>query len=239
MSDLGYLSYQYFAEINESGAHLLSRLKSNSNPTIVNIRHGIRAPVRTVRQGLGLNASDLRFIEKDETFDLDARFDTADSSVVLRIVGVYDWEIEAYHLYVTSLSPQDYSPEDIAQLYRLRWVIELLFKLLKSSCHLDHADTSNPDAMRTHIFSSILASLILSELCQIAAQSEGIHPSQLSPLVAGIAAPIIVLPLLLLWLDRELTPEALSNCIIRLLVVGCRDQNPNRTRQYWQAMNQS
>jgi hypothetical protein len=52
-------------------------------------------------------------------------------------------------------------------------------------------------------------------------------------LTAGIAAPLLALPLLLLWLDRPLSPEALSDCILRVLAIGCRDQNPRRTRRKW------
>ena len=106
-----------------------------------------------------------------------------------------------------------------------------LFKLLKSSCHLDHVNTKDPNTLRTHIFSSVLASLLLHELRQIAAENAGIHPSELSPLVVGIAAPIIILPLLLLWLDRDLSPESLWDCILRRLVIGCRDQNLNRVKE--------
>ena len=55
ISDLGYTSYDYFAEIKAGNAELLWRLKDNANPTIVKVRHGIRAPAATVRRGLGLN----------------------------------------------------------------------------------------------------------------------------------------------------------------------------------------
>jgi IS4 transposase len=229
--DLGYTSYDFFADIKDGGGHLDSRLKSNANPKIVAVRHGVWAPVRTVRQGLGLNHPELRFTKCHDTFDLDARFNTKKNSVILRVVGVYNPELKAYHIYVTTLPPEKFSPKDIAELYRLRWVIELLFKLLKSSCHLDHLDTSNPDAIRTHIYASLLASTILSALCQAAASSHDIHPSLISPLMAGIAAPIIVMPLLLLWLERQLTPEALADSIFRVLAIGCRDQNPKRTER--------
>ena len=124
-------------------------------------------------------------------------------------------------------------PEEIASLYSLRWVIELLFKILKSSCHLDHLETSNVNAMRTHIYASILASIILSALALTAAKSAGVPPNEISLLAVGAAAPLLAVPLLLLWLDRPLTPEHLAAMIIRTLAIGCRDQNPARTRRKW------
>ena len=125
------------------------------------------------------------------------------------------------------------SVEDLATLYSLRWVIELMFKLLKSSCHLDHVETGDPNSMRTHIYASLLGSVILSAVTVAAAQVAGVHPSKLSFLVVGIAAPLIVMPLLFLWLERNLTREELAAMILRTLAIGCVDQNPARTQRKW------
>jgi hypothetical protein len=97
---------------------------------------------------------EMEYCRTYDTFDLDASFpceeaDGTKRSVLLRVVGVFNHETEVYHCYVTTLSAEQFSPEEIANLYCLRWVIELLFKLLKSSCHLYHLNTKNPDAMRT------------------------------------------------------------------------------------------
>lgn len=57
INDLGYTSYDYFADIKNGGAHLLMRLKDNANPTVVKVRHGVHAPVRVVRDAVGLQQS--------------------------------------------------------------------------------------------------------------------------------------------------------------------------------------
>ena len=231
MSDLGYTDYNYFADIKNSGADLLWRLKDNANPKVVKVRHGVYAPVSAVERKLGLNSPELRFTQG--TFDLDAEFETKNGTVVLRVVGRYNPTTDKYHCYVTTLSADEYTPADLAGLYSLRWVIELLFKLLKSSCHLDHVDTSNVHALRTHIYSSLLAATILSSMCYAAASVYGIPGHAISALTAGIAAPLIALPLLLLWNSTEFTPQKIADMIFRVLAIGCRDQNPKRTRQKW------
>jgi hypothetical protein len=203
----------------------------NANPTIVRVRHGVRAPAQTVRARLGLQQA--RFTHSHTTFDVDAEFKTTGGTVVLRVVGIWDEDAQKYHGYLTTLSADDFSVEELATLYSLRWVIELLFKLLKSSCPLDHVDTSDADALRTHIYASLLAATILTTACHAAATVHGLPLHAISPLTAGIAAPLLALPLLLLWLDRPLSPEALSDCILRVLAIGCRDQNPRRTRRKW------
>jgi hypothetical protein len=231
LMDLGYTSYDYYADIKNGSGHLVSRLKSNANPTIVAVRHGVYAPVRTIQQGLGLNSAELRFQKRATTFDIDACFKTRTGTCELRVVGVYNKERKAYHTYVTTLSAEHYSPEDVAEIYRLRWQIELLFKLLKSSCHVDHIDTKSPDAIRTHIYASLLAATVLSALCYAAAQTHDTNTAQISTLAAGIAAPIIAVPLLLLWLETELTQDSLADLIMTVIAIGCRDQNANRTRK--------
>lgn len=157
MNDLGYTSYDYFAEIKDAHAELNSRLKDNANPTIVAVRHGVLSPVATACQRLKLNDPNVRFAQCHSTFDLDAEFKTKTGTIVLRVVGIYNVETGKYHRYVTTLSAQQWTPQELAALYSLRWVIELMFKLLKSSCHLDHLDTSDPGAVRTHILMASIA----------------------------------------------------------------------------------
>jgi putative transposase len=231
IDDLGYTSYDRFAEIKDGQAALLMRLKDNANPTIVAVRHGVHAPVQVVRDGVGLRQ--VSFTKSHDTFDVDAAFKTKNGSVVLRVVGCYNPETDKHHCYVTTLSAEDWTPQELATLYSRRWVIELLFKLLKSSCHLDHLDTSDPNALRTHIYASLLAATILSSLSQAAAHVHGIPLAAISSLAVGIAAPLLVIPLMYLWRRQRQTPEEMADAILRVLAIGCRDQNPRRTKAKW------
>jgi hypothetical protein len=236
INDLGYMSYDYFAQIKAADAHLLSRLKENANPTLVAVRHGVINPVATVRKALGLNDPQVQFTKCHDTFDVDAEFKTNEGQVVLRVVGILDPDTGKYHCYVTTLSAEQWSARELSVLYSRRWEIELLFKLLKSSCHLDHLDTSNPHAVRTLVYASLLAATILTAMCHAAADVHHLPSAAISPLTAGIAAPLLVLSILWLWLGVELTPEQQSDSIVRVLAIGCRNQNPRRTRDKWHAL---
>ena len=234
MSDLAYTAYGYFADIAEGGADLLFRLKSSANPTVEWVRHGVQAP----RRSEGKKLSEMEFCRTYDTFDLDASFpyeeaDGTKRSVLLRVVGVFNHETEVYHCYVTTLSEEQFSPEEIANLYCLRWVIELLFKLLKSSCHLDHLNTSKPHAIRTFIYASLLMSTILSAMAMTAARHAGISPNDISVLMLGIAAPLMAIPLMLLWQDRELTREEMAAMLMDIILNCCRQQNHKRARKKW------
>jgi hypothetical protein len=229
MFDLGYASYDYFRELRDGNAELLSRLKDNANPVLVEAFHGVLSPKASV----GKKLNDLLYTKSHKTFDLMADFPTSKGLLRLRVVGIYNPETEKYHCYVTSLPPDLLTVEEIADLYALRWVIELLFKLLKSFCHLDHLDTGNPDALRTHIYASILAASILTALNVAAAKSTGLPPASMSALVIGAAAPLLAIPMLLIWLGRGTTADELAAMLMRTLAIGCRDQNPARTRRKW------
>lgn len=227
--DLGYTSYDYFKWVVDDGANLLMRLKDNANPKVVRIRHGVRFPRRSIGQKL----NDLEFTQCHDTFDLDAEFPTALGSVELRVVGHFNPDTEKYHCYVTTLKQDDFSVKELEILYSLRWIIELMFKNLKSSCHLDHLDTKDPEAVRTHIYASLLASVILSSIIYASATSAGIPVGQISQLTVGIAAPLLVIPLTILWCDREITHDELSSIIIRTIVIGCIEQNTGRKSKKW------
>ena len=227
--DLGYTSYDLLRDIVTADAFVLMRLKENANPTVVRVRRGVHAP----RQAEGQKLNDLRFCTTQEVFDLDAAFPCtkAGATVVMRVVGQWNEEQQRYHCYVTNLPAETWGVEELVTLYRQRWIIELLMKLLKSHCHLDHLDTGNPEALRTLIYASLLAAVVLQALLVTSARSAGIPPEQLSFLTVGAVAPLLVATLLWLWLGRPLRHEALAAMIFRAIAEGCRDQNPERTRQ--------
>jgi hypothetical protein len=208
------------------------RLKSSANPLVIGVRHGVRAPKSSVGQKL----SEVVLRKSALTFDLDARFDLKGGGTVdLRIVGRRDPKTREVHWSVTNLSPADFEVESLATLYRLRWIVELLFKVLKSPCHLGYLDTTDPHALRTFIYASLLMALVITALVEAGTARARIHPSEVSIRTLGRALPLIAVPLLLLWLRRKLTYDELAARIFRVVAIGYRDQNPRRTRAYWRA----
>jgi IS4 transposase len=77
-----------------------------------------------------------------------------------RLVAVYNEDEEMYHVYLTNISKDDLSPEDVAKLYGVRWDIELIFKELKSRYDLDVVNTKNPQIVEAYIWIAILTLFI-------------------------------------------------------------------------------
>lgn len=64
-----------------------------------------------------------------------------------------------YAMIVTSL-PDEYSPRDVADLYRMRWQIELLFKRFKSLMDLGELPAKSEALAKTWIFSKLVIALL-------------------------------------------------------------------------------
>jgi len=81
-----------------------------------------------------------------------------------RVVGVRNEDADDYHLYVTNLSREEFFPADLAQIYRCRWEVELLFRELKTQYDLDEFDTSNEDVVKILLYAALLSLLVSREL---------------------------------------------------------------------------
>ncbi len=80
----------------------------------------------------------------------------------------------AFILLVTSLPADSWSAEQILELYRLRWQVELHFKRLKSILHLDELRAQSADLAQSYLLSKLLAAFIVDELIRRTAER---HPN--------------------------------------------------------------
>ena len=63
------------------------------------------------------------------------------------------------HSYLTTLG-EDFTPHDVASLYRCRWEVEILFRQLKDKHGLDKIPFSNENAVQAILWTSILTMLV-------------------------------------------------------------------------------
>jgi len=72
-------------------------------------------------------------------------------------------EAAGYTFLLTSLDDDAASAEEVLELYRFRWQIEIAFKRLKSLLALDKLPARQPELARTFIFAKLLAALLLDD----------------------------------------------------------------------------
>ncbi len=91
------------------------------------------------------------------------RWPCASTTRTFRLVCLRNEAAEEYHLYLANLGREEYSAPDIAELYRARWKVELLFKELKSRFGLDEGNTTDAYIIEALIIMAVI-SLLMSRM---------------------------------------------------------------------------
>ena len=143
-------------------------MKSNANPKIVEELRTWRGNSITL-EGKSLKAvlDDLQRQEIDVLVELEfdrKRGSSATGTKQFRLVGLLDEDADEYHLYFTNLPRSEYPAPDIAQLYRARWEVELLFKELKSRFRLDEINTTKPYIIEALTIMAAISLMISREI---------------------------------------------------------------------------
>jgi IS4 transposase len=145
--DLGFYDFWLFDRIDQNGGWFVSRVKDNANFEIVEeLRTWRGNSIPLEGESLQAVLDDLQRQEIDIRITLSfdrKRGSGASATRTFRLIGLRNDETDEYHLYLTNLGREDYSAPDIAQLYRARWEVELLFKELKSRFGLDEINTTD------------------------------------------------------------------------------------------------
>jgi len=81
-----------------------------------------------------------------------------------RNTGLNALEAAHYIFVFTTLPEETHSPEQILQLYRLRWEVELSFKRLKSLIALDDLPMKDPNLCRSFLTLKLIAALLIEKL---------------------------------------------------------------------------
>lgn len=167
--DLGYQDYDRFVDAVVCGAVPLQRLKDKLNPLVrawfdAAGRHALSGPAGRPQR---LNeVCEQGLVPLSGTLDLDVEIgDTTGRRVTARAVCV------PYHgedrWYLTTLPRDVFTPYDVAELYRLRWEVELFFRNLRGAVRLDDVRRlRNPASLRVAVLASLLAATLGQELTE-------------------------------------------------------------------------
>jgi hypothetical protein len=150
ISDLGYFNVEVFAQIDQDKAFFLSRLNTQTSLFDPNSREPIdllawlqdatanrferqvllgaktQLPVRLLVTRLPQEVADERRRKAQEAARRKGR------TLSSRHLALLSWS-----LYITNAPPELLSLEEAVRLYRVRWQIELIFKVWKSEARLD------------------------------------------------------------------------------------------------------
>jgi IS4 transposase len=165
--DLGYENKERFIDAALAGAHVLQRLKSVSNP-IVLASYGPTGHARPVVDDMGRGlrlqeACATGALHSQQVLDLDVRIEDANGRSVLARVVCVPFGEDRY--YLTTLPRAIFTAHDIAELYRVRWEVERMFRGWRGALRLDEVvRLSHPESIRAAVTASLLAATLAQDL---------------------------------------------------------------------------
>ncbi len=172
VTDLGYWSLQQLETYAKAAVFWLLRINPQVHFTDATGRHWdiadfakateadqVDMPIKLgARQGLPARLLGQRVpqaVADERRRKLRAAAKRAGNTPSQRLLALADWSF-----FVTNLSPEQLSLEEAIVIARLRWQIELLFKLWKSHGHLAHSVSDKPWRILCEFYAKLLAMII-------------------------------------------------------------------------------
>lgn len=143
--DLGYYDYGWWAQLDQANCRIVTRLKSNTPFAVVE--------ERPVLAGTS--------ILSDRTGHLPERLAASRRNPMSKLVREIRVMIETGKVLRIFTNDLEASAQDIADLYRRRWAIELFFRWVKQTLKIGHFFGTSEIAVRVQITVALIAFLLL------------------------------------------------------------------------------
>ena len=159
--DNAYAAYGKLGEIAGAGLHFIAPMRRHGMPHVLRVRRGpkrVRAKVASASRAVPLRSLLGRDVRVADTWDLDVlvRPSVGDDRGPIPMRLVIRPGRKRSYFYLTNVSHR-WKAEAVAELYRLRWQIELVFKELKQHLSLEAVPTKDPRAAQVFVWASLLA----------------------------------------------------------------------------------
>ena len=142
--DLGYYDYRWWAELDQAGCRIVTRLKANTPFTVVEDR--------PVAPGSS--------IISDRTGHLPKRLAASRRNPMSGLVREIQVIIETGKVLRIFTNDLKASAQEVADLYKRRWAIELFFRWVKQTLKIGHFLGTSENAVRIQITVALIAFLV-------------------------------------------------------------------------------
>ena len=180
IADRGYESYNVFAHIDHKGWKYLIRVKDVNRKGIIS---SLGLPdtgefdqqlqrILTRKQTNAIKASPdiYKFMPNNSTFDYLDSEEQLYYHMAFRVVRVKIAE-NTYQTFITNLEPEEFGPEQIREIYRMRWGVETSFRELKHTLGLTNLHSKKVACINQEIF----ARMVMYNFCEIITLHVVIH----------------------------------------------------------------
>ena len=144
--DKAYNKYSAFAKWNTQKIFFVTRLKNNAKEELV--------------EEYDLDDATPNEILRDAKIRLKYKEDGKEKEVELRLVSYFDVEKSRCFYFLTNLF--DLKPQEIADLYKKRWAVELLFKKIKQNFPLQYFYGESQNAVQIQLWCTLIMLLLIT-----------------------------------------------------------------------------
>jgi hypothetical protein len=213
--DLGYWKYHLFDTILDRGQHFISRLQEKCNPLILAVTLGDPNWVGQRLRSVCL----AEFAEIDLWVNVSSEGPSNPKMKHdLRLVGQLAYG--NWHFYLTSIWEFALYPVDlIAQIYAIRWQIEIFFRDLKCVLRIQNLIATNENGVRIQIYAALIYYVLTHLMMLKAAQQVHVSVEQMSvPKCLRAVAQTLSHTVDLVVKDREPDWSTLEQCLVDILI---------------------
>jgi hypothetical protein len=147
--DKAYVDYEVYENWTKQGVSFVTRLKDNA--------------VYDQLEEIEIDNNCKEGYIKDEKIQIKVkRADGSESLLTLRRIAFYDVQKDKILQFLTNIMESEMNTEQIGQLYKMRWQIELLFKQLKQNFPLKYFLGDNENAIKIQIWCTLIVNLLFT-----------------------------------------------------------------------------
>jgi hypothetical protein len=195
--DRGYIDYEWFVQLTQQAVYFVTRLKDKASFDVVEDR-----PVPAKGK-----------ILKDQIIFFHSQAQPSEE-YFFRLVEVWLEDKQESVIFLTN--NLEFAATTIAAIYKDRWKVELFFKAIKQNLKIKTFLGTSPNAVKTQIWTALIAMLILKYL-----QLRSRFSWSLSNLIALLRHQLFVYRDLFAWLDNPFEgPPALAEIDVKQLSLG-------------------
>ena len=186
--DRGYIDYEWFRELTQEEVYFVTRMKEKA---VYEVQEELQIP---------RNSN----VVRDQIICFPRLTRAGEEPVLFRRVEIWDAEKEEAIVFLSNLLA--FGATTIAAIYKDRWEVELFFKALKQLCKIKTFVGTSANAVRTQVWTALIAMLVLKYL-----QLKSTFSWSLSTLAALLRQQLFFYRDLWVWLDDPFqAPPALA-----------------------------
>ena len=199
--DLGYWCYDFFNRIHQSGNYFVSRLRADCKPKKI--------------KKLGSH---------DWLVKLPLKFRSSKCNIY-RVVSVKTEAHKRYYYLTNLLDRERFSPQEVAELYKCRWQIEIFFRDLKHVLGLSRFISYSANGVKIQIYVALIAYVLIKLIMHQSAKRYGVEPERFSfQRSVKVIRSWLQCNILLLYNDRMTTED--YNGLLLILMEFAYIQTP-------------